>query len=877
MAKVMGKGKNYSSFDLLLMALKGVSEGLLESVDVAELKKRYERLSPEDRKSLLDSMVQESLAGVGGNVKLSGRMADKTANVLKNTMEDKTLKKAAQEMGVDTSGIQDVSGKIVKELEGGVGTDSKFMKKLKRMFLSSAPLSPETVYALEKTGAGRKIYRTIDLADQAMNRFMVNEVNKFQSALGKIKSGSKGSRRVGRALDGKLDVKQLTKEEKQLHDFLKDKFDFLINKYAKTALGSDKRYKKIAGAASADNPPMVMVKDLDRGLKSQYDKQVANIAKFMSGKDLKNLTTKDKKILGGMKKVLDKIKHKGWIKTLDTTEREVYSLLKRKIKNYLPHIFDQEELLKGLSLEKSIIQTALGKTTDLKEINKLKRRLVSVETSINKLKGGDMITYEHLPQNLRFKFFDTRKGAQGYSFDAVNAYEGYLRGISKKIYQEPAVKQVKVYFEELSPEYRQYVTKHVKDWLGMGRSGAMEIADAVASVQWMMKLGMNPRSAITNFAQRMNTLAEVGEKNAIKGYLKGWTKEGDELFKSTGLAQEVPSVLMEGKVPEGMEKFKNILGWMFTKVEIGNRKGAFLAGVEQAKELGLKGNEAIQHGIDVVHKTQFRYGNIGMPAPLRTAPGKLGMQFWSYPIKQTEFLAKLLIKNPMKLAKWVVYAEGGRELLEEKAGLDLGNALGLGFNWGEFVEAAKQVPEGDWDNFWKHVRLANSGGGLVPGYSPTVGAGLNIAEGIARGKGLEALGKELVPVQAKKLSKLYKGVEGAREVDGEWQVPWYDGKGRLDIELTPGEAATETFGPRLDKLSDLNLEKNREYEMNQIERNLRDELGTALREGDIGKVDELAGKLLDIGDVGERIIEREVPWKDRYEMRRDPVKEELLR
>jgi len=231
----------------------------------------------------------------------------------------------------------------------------------------------------------------------------------------------------------------------------------------------------------------------------------------------------------------------------------------------------------------------------------------------------------------------------------------------------------------------------------------------------------------------------------------------------------------------------------------------------------------------------------------------------------------------MKLVKWLAYAEGSREVLEEKAGLDLGNALGLGFNWGEFVDAAKQVPEGDWDNFWKHIRLANSGGGLVPGYSPTVGAGLNIIEGIGKGKGLQALGKELVPVQAKKMQKFFTGVEDMKKTPEGYKLPWYDSKGRLDIELSPGEAVTETFGPRLEKLSELSLDKSREYEMNQIERNLKEELGVAIREGDSDKINEVGSKLLGLGDVGERVFERNVPWRDRYQMRRDPVREELLK
>jgi len=315
-----------------------------------------------------------------------------------------------------------------------------------------------------------------------------------------------------------------------------------------------------------------------------------------------------------------------------------------------------------------------------------------------------------LPRNVRFRFFESRKGKAGYSFDAVKAYQTYLAGIAKKIYDEPAIRRVAELHKQLDPSLKPYNKWYIRRYMGWERHKLDDLAGAIASMQWMRTLGVNPRSAIVNLTQRMNTVVEVGEKYSIKGEVFGFTKEGKRLFDETGIAKEVPTVLMEGTVPEGMERVRAIVGYMFNKVELGNRRHAFLSRYLKDRAKGISEEQAIRNGIDTVHKTQFRYGKVGMPRILTGPVGRLALQFWSYPIKQVELLTTWARNNPLKLIKFIAYAEGGNYTLNRFLGIDLSNALGFGITWGEALQAIQAVPEGDWKGFFRHLRLTFSVG-----------------------------------------------------------------------------------------------------------------------------------------------------------------------
>ena len=257
--------------------------------------------------------------------------------------------------------------------------------------------------------------------------------------------------------------------------------------------------------------------------------------------------------------------------------------------------------------------------------------------------------------------------------------------------------------------------------------------------------------------------------------------------------------MMEGSVPEGMEKARAILGYMFNKVELGNRKHAFLSAYSKAIDAGLPEKVAVRRGVDTVHKTQFRYGKVGMPKALTHPVGRLAGQFWSYPIKQIELITKWAKEEPLKLVKYLAMAEGGNYALNEFLGIDLSNALGFGLNYGEAIKAIRDIPKKNLRGFWRHIRLTfEGGGGLLPsGLGPAVrGAGKVIYQ-MGKGKGWQQFKKELTPVQWKRFSQALKAVKNRKGN----LYPIHSDKGHLMYYVTRRELASRTFGPRPSKES----------------------------------------------------------------------------
>jgi hypothetical protein len=238
-----------------------------------------------------------------------------------------------------------------------------------------------------------------------------------------------------------------------------------------------------------------------------------------------------------------------------------------------------------------------------------------------------------------------------------------------------------------------------------------------------------------------------------------------------------------------------------------------------------------------------------------------------------------LRNNPKALLRWVAYAEGGKKLVEDETGWELGTAMGTGIDFGEVIEAVKQVPEGDWDNFLKHSKMALSGGNTVPGVGPTLGAATKIAEGIKNYRGVDALVEELKPVQYKKGEKLYKGVKAAYDSPEGYKIPQFDSRGYLNQDLTAGEALTTFFGPNIKKVTDLSKKKSLKFENSRIEGSLQKDLNKAIAEGDMDKSIDLGMRLYNFGGYRKGAIGRNVPWEDREMMgktKRDYILEETL-
>lgn len=661
--------------------------------------------------------------------------------------------------------------------------------------------SPDVV--MKRTPVGARIYDIADKADLQHKKFVAERGTEFEKAAKGI-TGEE-SDRVGMALDGKIKPETLTDKERGLYSYLKEQFSFLLHRYAREVAGNEDAYIKARSLAHSKQKPQVKVSDLEEGKQRHY----------------KGLRTPEERA--------DYL-HEAWKGTQDEGFLKAYDALSRELRDYLPHLFDKDQLLDAFKAEKAELESKLGRSINETSDKQFKVRLKEVNEAIVTLEGGGWVRFKQLPRNLRFKFFESRKGKQGYSFDAIKAYRSYLTGIARKIFDEPAVREMGRLYEGIEPEAKTYADWFIRRFAGERKTNLEELSNAITSIQWMRTLGFNPRSALVNMTQRFNTVAEIGPEYSLKGQKAAFTKEGKKLFDESGLAAEVPQVLYEGGSPK-YEQFRALSAWMFNKVELGNRRHAFLSGYLKAKEKGGMGHaESVQAGIDAAHKTQFRYGRVGTPRVLSNPLGRVTGQFTSFTIKQLEFLHKMAKEDPKKLLGWLAMAEGTNLTMQQLLDADMSNAIGVGLNFGELFEAFRSLSDADFKDAFRHVNLSyRPGAGLFPsGVGPTARAIYDISKA-EPGKGFEVLKRESTPVV---WNRLMQAVDAIRnEKDGEYPIISRT-TDHPQVRLNARQLFQRTIGPQTNLERETYLNRERGVSLDRMRKDISKEIVAKIIEGD---------------------------------------------
>jgi hypothetical protein len=695
---------------------------------------------------------------------------------------------------------------------------------------------------LRKDPPAKESFKILLKAEEDKNAFLYRNLTEKESATKGIKDGTPESEQVGKALDGQIPVSKLTKKEKRAYDFFKKNYDFLIKEYAQRSAGSEEAYKKVLRNVGAENPKRTLVRDLKGDKLNEYKVATEKAKGISKGRKLSELSQEEKISYSEARQEMRDILNRSYVDTLSPGERQAHDILSRKITDYLPRLFDQKELLEAFKVELKMAEKKLEFSTNAAVGTKYKNKINQLKKSINKIEGGNYVAFRQLPKEIFFKFFSPRKGREGYSFDAMKAYDAYIYGLAKKMFDEPALKKITTeFYPNVSPELKPYLRELLDHYMGYKKYPFEDLARTITTFQWMRTLGFNPRSALVNLTQRVNTLAFVGEKYSAKAEgmiikdaiakktdkLKGIKREyeSDKLFDETGIAREVPSVLMEGAPSVGMKAVNDIARYMFNAVELGNRKHAYLAGYLKGTEIGVKKglkNEALKafakkEGIKTVHTTQFRYGKLGMPKVYWNPTARVALQFTSYPLKQARFLMNLFKKDKAGFLKYVAYTTGITYTLQEFLDTDMSNALGFGITWGEMLSTVKSLAEGDMKGAMRHAKQSVSPGeGMLPsGFGPTVTSTSKVVRAAGSGKGFAQLKKELTPVMYNRLKQAYQAF---KDRGGE-EYPIYNTKGELSYNLTGRQLAQRTLGPRTytEKKSSLEDEKIRNLELERKE------------------------------------------------------------
>lgn len=586
---------------------------------------------------------------------------------------------------------------------------------------------------------GRRILNSGSYTQLDKGKFLHPILEKYNKARGGIVEESEASARAFNALQDPSLVVGLDKKEKGLYDFLKETYDYTAKTYTRFLAKDDATY----------NTVMRLV-----GQKESVDQAIVD--------------------------------------ALPEHAKLAYDFAKRRIENYAPHFFDREQLIEMFQNTLTNLQLKQSQATSPKAAEKIGKTMKDYVESISRLSGGDPLAWEILPKDFLFRHELVRKGAEGYRRDAIKSFNNYIFSLARKMFDEPAIKSMAEDYKQLPFHLRPYAKWFIRDFAGYNQKNVWDqLAGQIAGFEYLRTLGWNLRSPIVNLTQQVNTWVDAGLKWSKVGYVRMYSPEMKALWKESGLGIEVPQALTEdlGVNATKADKLRRVFGYFFNKAEGFNRKHAFSTYFSKYEHLGEA--EAMKKAIDGVHKTQFQYGKMGMPKLLRSAPGRVGLQFSSYSIKQIEFLQKLIRENPKKALMWVGGTTVGNWTLQELLGLDLSNALGFGVNLGEAVQMVRSASKGELADAWMHGKMSFAQGtGLLPsGPGPFVGSLIKITSALSRGEKVpETVWKELKPIAWQRVDDLLESVLHRAEAPTPGKIPVFKGAEAL------GEVAPSIFG-----------------------------------------------------------------------------------
>ena len=529
--------------------------------------------------------------------------------------------------------------------------------------------------------------------------------------------------------------------------------------------------------------------------------------------------------------------------------KEAWDLAQREIPNYVHHFRDRNETVTLLSKRLNELTSNLKQTQDPAKLKSIGAKIAEYEQSLVRLQGGEPILWERLPGDFTAPFELPRKGGFEAKKSAIRSYENYLHAYARKVYEEPRWQRMRELYYELPYELRPYAKGYIRRWAGYEETTwATKAASTIANFEYLRTLGLNMRSPITNLTQQFNTVVDAGPKHAMKGYLRVFTNEAEKIWKKTGLGQEIPAVLTEDLGPQAtkFEKLKRIAGYMFNRMEMFNRKHALMTYLSKYEETGLPHEEALRKAIDGVYKTQFKYGRTGMPQILSNPVGRVALQYFSYPIKQVEFLQKLARENPLKLASWIGGSYGINRTFADVLGLDISNALGFGMNLDEAIETVKSASQGEVEEAWAHGKLTFAqGSGLLPsGPGPFVSSLMDISKAVSKGEKITpTLISAVMPTQAARVEVLLEAIKKRHLATEEGKVPVINpATQEFRFEETPGELAFQTFGPKLMSRTKKELTYHEQQLMDQMDSKRKRAIAEAILEGKEDKADKMIEK-----------------------------------
>ena len=319
-----------------------------------------------------------------------------------------------------------------------------------------------------------------------------------------------------------------------------------------------------------------------------------------------------------------------------------------------------------------------------------------------------------------------RTGKAGFRPDAVAALDVYTRAMGRKLWLEPALKQLQDGAELVSKQrgnrwYKTYVDDFVasvrgeRSFLGhkvdrffgdvaasggpaYSAGGLSRKLGALTGLMYTSLLSGNLRYPIMSIATALNTTgAKFGMFRTVRGLFSSATAPGQALINRTGVRKHWAQILeAEGAVQRLTDKI--------TKLRFPGRPSvqdteAFIRGMtmhgaldEIGKKLGYvnmeelyqspHANRAIMDAIRTTEEVNHYFGAGSRPPifdRVSRSAGRLATQFLSFAPKQTEQLWALYKENPGYIMRYMMLAGWLQRMAAEDLGVDISEYLGFGY------------------------------------------------------------------------------------------------------------------------------------------------------------------------------------------------------
>ena len=669
-----------------------------------------------------------------------------------------------EELNIKSQHMLDLEVVLDQIVDGSRYNDDRneFMKTAH--FVADLLLSPKKV--LGRTEEGMALYKILDKQQIMKEKDLEHLYGKtgfdLDSILKLLRPDNKSNERIALVLDG---IKKadgfLTKDETVAMQKVRDVFDYMAERFVKLK--------------TANEHEEALVRQFAETVKVKKDEKIEGVAK-----KLKDFQQREHISKGGMESV---------------------DLLRMKVDNYLPHVWDRGDIIKTVAEKLQKIIRNEGENS---------KQAKSLADMLSRLEGGEFIMQNEIPREIFFAHMERRRGGEGYKLDTGLALHSYINGWAKKVYVEPAVNAAKDKFILLPNHQKTYAKWFIME--AAGRNKRHPGSAVVSQLEWIRTLGLSLGSALGNATGIVNTVTEAGlQPHAWEGFKRASTKEGMQEFYATGLARSIPQIVAIDEVPHVIEKVRTVAGVFFNTVERGLRNHAYHTGKAQGETMGLVGDDLVWHSIDFVNRTQHRYGVIGMAQGMRGWMG-VATQFSSYPIKQAELIHgwSQTPQGRLKILSYIAMSAGLTVTMQELFNTDISNFLGVGISYGEAIETISSMTKGDWLDAEKHWKLARQGGhGILPSSVVPAGPFMSLLGQIYdthSPRYFSRIGGELTPVMANKMVDFHFALKGGNMKTNEFPMYSYAAKDMLGklaegpkdmkYKLTLKSLILRTFGPR---------------------------------------------------------------------------------